>query len=211
MSESRRLGEYNYITQVQKDTRFRLAEYVVEQTGLEIEQIDIKDTDTIPDYSDWLYWQGNKTNILSSLSVELDIPEDTIRRRLSDYEKDNQFELHRIDNADIEGAVTPVNLRLLKPGIGYYAETITEMRIRERLLSEESVERLERLVGECAMMAAQLGDQDTSVAFAGRYEYKSPFEFNRDEYRKEIQYVRQAYQKLKSKTKKSITSDVEHV
>ena len=211
MSESRRLGDYNYITQVQKDTRFRLAEFIVEQTGLEIEQIDIKDTDTIPEHSEWLYWQGNKTNILSSLSVELDIPEDTIRRRLSDYEKDDQFELHRIDNVDIEGNVTPVNLRLLKPGIGYYAETITEMRIRERLLSEESVERLERLVGECAMMAAQLGDQDTSVAFANRYEYKSPFEFNRDEYRKEIQYVRQAYQKLKSKTKKSITSDVEHV
>ena len=209
MSVSKRLGEYNYITQVQMDTRFRLAEFIVEQTGLEIEQIDIKDTDTIPEHSEWLYWHGNKTNILASLSVELDIPEDTIRRRLSDYEKEDQFEIQRTDNADVEGAVTPVNLRLLKPGIGYYAETITEMRIRERLLSEESVERLERLVDECAKMAEQLGDQDTSLAFAGRYEYKSPFEFSRDEYRKEIQLVRQAYQRLKAKTHN--TNGLEHV
>lgn len=209
MSESRRLGDYNYITQVQKDTRFRLAEFIVDQTGLEIEQIDIRDTDTIPEHSDWLYWQGNKKNILSNLSLELDIPEDTIRRRLSDYVKDEQFEVHKIDNTDIEGNIIPVNLRLLKPGIGYYAETIAEMRAREKLLSEESVERLERLVGECAIMAAKLGDRDTAESFKYRYEYKSPFEFNKDEFRREINRVRQAHQKLKSRA--SMIGDIEHV
>lgn len=209
MSKIRRLGDYNYISQVQTDTRFRLAEFIVEQTGVEIEAIDIKDTDTIPEHSGWLLWHGNKKNIIPNLSMELDKNEDTIRRRLTDYEQDGQIEIYRENSSYIEGNVVPVNVRLLKPGIGYYLETVTEMRIRERLLSEEAVEKLESLVAECALMAANLGDSGTAEAFDQRYEYKSPFEFNRDEFRKEITYIRKIHKNLISKTRK--TNGIERV
>jgi len=198
MGETNRLSEYNYITQVQKDTRLRLAEYIIEETGLEVEQIDVYNPDTIPEHTEWLYREGNRMNILPNLSIELDRHEDTIRRRMNDYEKDKQVEVLREPHADIEGQYTPTNIRLLKPGIGYVLETVTEMRIREQLLSENAVSRLEQMVKECADMASLLGMQDTALIFDARYEYKSPFEFSKDEFRDEMKFIRSNHKQLKA-------------
>lgn len=166
--------------------RYRLSEFLVEETGLIHELRDLKTGDKLPTESDWLRSENSTEPILEYISFELGENVDTVSKRVYDMSNEKYLILQK----PTEHEFRPItNMRLTGKGIKYYVQATEKIRQEEGILDEKEVADLELMVKQCADRAKRLGNIALAESYKNRYDLKSPFEFSRDEFEAELQTI----------------------
>lgn len=166
--------------------RYRLSEFLVEETGLIHELRDLKTGDKLPTESDWLRSENSTEPILEYISFELGENVDTVSKRVYDMSNEKYLILQK----PTEHEFRPItNMRLTGKGIKYYVQATEKIRQEEGILDEKEVAELELMVKQCADRAKRLGNIALAESYKNRYDLKSPFEFSRDEFEAELQTI----------------------
>jgi len=166
--------------------RYRLSEFIIEETGLIYELRDMQPGDKLPQETDWLRSENSTEPIIEYVSFELGENIDTVAKRIYDMSNEKYLDLKKPSEHE-QKPIT--NIRLTGKGIKYYVKTTEQLRQEEGLIDENKVAELEAMLSSCAAKAKKLGNIALAEAFTKRYDLKSPFEFSRDEFEVEFQRI----------------------
>ena len=166
--------------------RYRLSEFIIEETGLIYELNDIKPGDKLPTESEWLRSENSTESIIEFVSFELKEHIDTVAKRIYDMHNEKYLDLKKPS----EHRQKPItNIRLTGKGIKYYVKTTEQIRQEEGLIDEVAVVELESMVARCAEIANKIGNIALAEDFRKRYDLKSPFELSQEEFEIEMNTV----------------------
>ena len=166
--------------------RYRLSEFIIEETGLIYELNDIKPGDKLPTESEWLRSENSTESIIEFVSFELKEHIDTVAKRIYDMHNEKYLDLKKPS----EHRQKPItNIRLTGKGIKYYVKTTEQIRQEEGLIDEVAVVELESMVARCAEIANKIGNIELAEDFRKRYDQKSPFELSQEEFEIEMNTV----------------------
>ena len=166
--------------------RYRLSEFIIEETGLIYELNDIKPGDKLPTESEWLRSENSTESIIEFVSFELKEHIDTVAKRIYDMHNEKYLDLKKPS----EHRQKPItNIRLTGKGIKYYVKTTEQIRQEEGLIDEVAVVELESMVARCAEIANKIGNIALAEDFQKRYDLKSPFELSQEEFEIEMNTV----------------------
>jgi hypothetical protein len=166
--------------------RYRLSEFIIEETGLIYELNDIKPGDKLPTESEWLRSENSTESIIEFVSFELKEHIDTVAKRIYDMHNEKYLDLKKPS----EHRQKPItNIRLTGKGIKYYVKTTEQLRQEEGLIDEVAVAELESMVARCAEIANKIGNIALAEDFRKRYDLKSPFELSQEEFEIEMNTV----------------------
>lgn len=179
--------------------RYRLSEFLIEETGLIYELRDMKPGDKLPTETDWLRSENSTEPVIEYISFELGENVDTVAKRIYDMSNEKYIDLKKPSEHE-QKPIT--NIRLTGKGIKYYVKTTEAIRQEEGLIDERAVAELESMVVRCAEIAKKIGNLELAEHFKNRYDLKSPFELSRSDFDLEVQNVSAKLQELDSKIAK---------
>jgi len=166
--------------------RYRLSEFIIEETGLIYELRDMQSGDKLPQETEWLRSENSTEPIIEYISFELGENIDTVAKRIYDMSNEKYLDLKKPSEHE-QKPIT--NIRLTGKGIKYYVKTTEQIRQEEGLIDEIAVAELESMVVRCAEIAKKTGDIALAEHFKKRYDLKSPFELTQEEFEQEIQTI----------------------
>ena len=175
--------------------RYRLSEFIIEETGLIYDLSDIKPGDKLPKESKWLRSENSTEPVIEYISFELGEIVDTVSKRIYDMSNEKYIELKK-PSAYENKPIT--NIRLTGKGIKYYVKTTEQLRQEEGLIDEVAVAELESMVARCAEIANKIGNIALAEDFRKRYDLRSPFEFTKEEFEAEMQSIIGTHEELSS-------------
>jgi hypothetical protein len=173
--------------------RYRLSEFIIEETGLIYELNDIKPGDKLPTESEWLRSENSTEPVIEYISFELGEIVDTVSKRIYDMTNEKYIELKKPSEYENKPIT---NIRLTGKGIKYYVKTTEQLRQEEGLIDEVAVAELESMVARCAEIANKIGNIALAEDFRKRYDLKSPFEFTKKEFEAEMQSIIDTHEEL---------------
>lgn len=173
--------------------RYRLSEFIIEETGLIHDLRDLQPGDELPTETMWLRAENATEPVMEYISFELGENVDTVAKRVYDMNNENYIALQKLTEHE-QKPIT--NIRLTGKGIKYYVKATEKLRQEEGIIDERAVAELELMVRKCAEIAEKTGDLTLAESFTRRYDLKSPFELSKSEFEEEMQRITARLQEL---------------